>query len=50
MTAINLRVGLVIGGFVLLALLMGSRLVFLHLVDREFLQKESMRTEVWSEI
>jgi cell division protein FtsI (penicillin-binding protein 3) len=40
MTAINLRVGLVIGGFVLLALLMGSRLVFLHLVDREFLQDQ----------
>ena len=40
MNALNIRVNLVIGGFVLLALLMGSRLVFLHLVDREFLKDQ----------
>lgn len=49
MNALNLRVSLVIGGFVLLALLMGSRLVFLHLMDREFLQGQGDARSVRAE-
>ncbi|MFT5014482.1 MAG: cell division protein FtsI (penicillin-binding protein 3) [Patiriisocius sp.] len=40
MIALNVRVAIVIAGFVLLALTMGARLVFLQVVDQEFLQDQ----------
>ena len=40
MNALNLRVAIVIAGFVFLTLAMCTRLVFLHVVDHEFLQDQ----------
>lgn len=40
MNALNVRVAIVIACFVLLAIVMGSRLVFLQVVDQEFLQDQ----------